>query len=375
MSTTKIKFPRPTPADFYNTARQRVHNYFKETGSTRHANAQMVIKTIVMILIYAVPYTLLLTNVVTSVWASAAMWVMMGFGMAGLGLSVMHDAVHQAYSKSKKVNNIVGKVIWFIGGSDINWHIQHNVLHHSFTNIEHHDEDIETVSILRFSPHSEHKPIQRFQHIYAWFFYCLMTLMWATVKDFKQLNRFQKKDLLRAQKRTYGAFLTELILVKIGYYVLFLVLPMIFTPFAWWQVILFFLLMHFVAGFILATIFQPAHVMPRTDFPLPDDQGNMENKWAIHQMLTTVNYAPNSKIFSWYVGGLNYQVEHHLFPNICHVHYKKISEIIKKTAAEFNLPYYSEPSYLAAIREHGKYLYTLGHEAHPNPVPSNHYAD
>ncbi|MFT4523192.1 MAG: linoleoyl-CoA desaturase [Bacteroidia bacterium] len=360
MAKKKITFPRPTAADFYNIARQRVHNYFKETGKSKHANAQMVLKTIAMIAIYMVPYGLLLSGLVTNFWISLILWLMMGFGMAGLGLSVMHDANHGAYSKNRKMNKFIGRIIWFIGGSDINWQIQHNVLHHSFTNIDEMDEDIETVSILRFSPHAEHKKIQRFQHIYAWFFYSLMTIMWATAKDFKQLIRFEKNNLIAAQKRTFKGLLAELIVVKIIYYIIFLVLPMIFLPLVWWQVLIGFIVMHFLAGLILAAIFQPAHVMPNTAFPLPSDQGDMENKWAIHQLLTTVNYAPNSRIFSWYVGGLNYQVEHHLFPNVCHVHYKKISEIIKKTAEEFNLPYYSEPTFLSAIQQHTKFLKSLG---------------
>ena len=261
---------------------------------------------------------------------------------------------------NKKVNNIISQVIWFVGGSSVNWKIQHNVLHHSFTNVEHLDEDLESIPILRFSPHQKHMKIQKYQYIYAWFFYSLMTLMWATMKDFNQLNRFKRKDLIKTQKKSYGVLLAELVFVKAMYYVLFLVLPIIFLPNAWWLTVIFFICMHFIAGLSLAAIFQPAHVMPDTQFPLPDDQGNMENKWAIHQLMTTVNFAPESKFFSWYVGGLNFQVEHHLFPNICHIHYKKISEIVKKTAEEFNLPYYSKPTFAAALRDHTRFLKALG---------------
>jgi len=360
MQKPTVHFPRPSAGDFYNTARKRVHEYFKSTGQTKHANANMVIKTIVMIAIYIVPFILMLTGVISSTWLIVAAWVVMGIGMAGIGLSVMHDANHGAYSKHRKLNDIIGNVIWFIGGSGTNWKIQHNVLHHSFTNVEHMDEDLETIPILRFSPHKKKMNIHRFQHIYAWFFYSFMTLMWATTKDFRQLFRYKKLDLLKTQKRTYPSLLAELIAVKLMYYGLFIALPIIVLPLAWWQTFLCVLLMHFVAGFILAIIFQPAHVMPDTDFPLPDDQGNMENKWAIHQLMTTVNYAPKSKLFSWYVGGLNFQVEHHLFPNICHIHYKKISEIVKQTAEEFNLPYYSKETFLDALRAHKNFLKQLG---------------
>lgn len=355
-----VHFPRPSAGDFYTTARKRVHEYFKTKGITTHANTSMVIKTIVMISIYAVPYLLMVTGVITNPWLIFASWIMMGIGMAGIGLSVMHDANHGAYSKNRKINEIIGQVIWFIGGSSVNWKIQHNVLHHSFTNVDHMDEDLESVSILRFSPHKKHMKIHKLQHFYAWFFYGFMTIMWATSKDFKQLARYKRKDLIKTQKKSYNALLTELILVKVGYYLLFFVLPLLVLPLAWWQTVLCFFAMHFVAGFILAIIFQPAHVMPDTDFPLPDDQGNMENKWAIHQLLTTVNFAPRSKLFSWYVGGLNFQIEHHLFPNICHIHYKKISEIVRKTAEEFSLPYYTKPTFMSALVAHGSFLKQLG---------------
>ena len=118
--------------------------------------------------------------------------------------------------------------------------------------------------------------------------------------------------------------------------------------------------MHFVAGFILAIVFQPAHVIPSSEFPLPDQSGNMDNNWAVHQLLTTANFAPKNKLLSWYVGGLNFQIEHHLFPNICHVHYKKLSEIVKKTAEEFNVPYHVQPTFRSAILEHGKLLKDFG---------------
>lgn len=360
MSSKAVHFPRPSAGDFYNTARKRVHEYFKEKGISKHANASMVFKTFAMLAIYFVPYTLMVTGTVVSTWAVFICWMVMGLGMAGIGLSVMHDANHGAYSKNRKINTIIGQVIWFVGGSSVNWKIQHNVLHHSFTNVDHMDEDLETIPILRFSPHKKHMKIQKYQFIYAWFFYGLMTIMWATVKDFNQLNRYKKKDLIKTQKKSYARLLSELIIVKSIYYVLFLVIPLIFVPLAWWQIVLGFLAMHWIAGFILAAIFQPAHVTPDASFPLPDDQGNMENKWAIHQLMTTMNFAPKSRLFSWYVGGLNYQVEHHLFPNICHIHYKRISEIVKKTAEEFSLPYYSQPTFLGALRAHNALLKQLG---------------
>jgi linoleoyl-CoA desaturase len=136
-------------------------------------------------------------------------------------------------------------------------------------------------------------------------------------------------------------------------------LPMLILPFSPWFILLAFLITHLVAGFILSCVFQPAHVMPDCEYPMPDDEGNIENNWAVHQLLTTANYANKSRIFSWYAGGLNFQIEHHLFPHICHIHYKKIAPIVRKTAEEFNLPYHSEKTVLSALASHTRMLKML----------------
>src|SRR5690606_24409064 len=139
-----------------------------------------------------------------------------------------------------------------------------------------------------------------------------------------------------------------------------LILPMVFLSFTWWQVCIGFFAMHFVAGFILAIIFQPAHVVEGTEFPMPDDSVNMQNTWALHQVATTSNFANNSRLFSWYVGCLNFQIEHHLFPNVCHVHYRHLASIVRSTAEEFNVPYRTLPTFLQALLGHGRLLWDLG---------------
>jgi linoleoyl-CoA desaturase len=251
--------------------------------------------------------------------------------------------------------------IFFIGGTSINWQLQHNNLHHTFTNIDGHDEDIAPLGFLRFSPHAKLKKIHRFQFLYAWFFYGLMTLMWALTKDFAQLKRYSKMDLLKVKNTTYPKELMKLIIFKAFYLSYCLFLPMLVVNLAWWKILLGFAIMHFTCGLILALIFQPAHVVEKTEFPLPVEGTNqIEDDWASHQLKTTANFAPKSFLMSWFVGGLNFQIEHHLFPNICHVHYKKIAPIIRQTAKEFNLPYYSEPTFISALISHAKLLYSLG---------------
>jgi linoleoyl-CoA desaturase len=363
MNIPVIKFAKDHNEEFYKVLKQRVNEYFKSTGKTRHGNFAMVIKTIFMIALYFVPFISLLTVdfIKESAGLTVLMWAIMGMGMAGIGLSIMHDANHNAYSKNMSVNNALGHIICFIGGINVNWKIQHNVLHHTYTNVTGMDEDIDPGIIMRFSPHEKRYSAHKFQHLYAWFFYGLMTLSWATNKDWKQLFRYKKMELLETQGVKFLPTLIFLIVTKLAYYALFIGLPLMISPLSWWATVLSYLLMQFICGLILGLIFQPAHVVPSSNYPMPDNSGNIEADWAVNQLYNTANFAPGARILSWYVGGLNYQVEHHLFPNICHIHYRKLSKIVRETAEEYKLPYNSEKTFMGAIVKHGKMLYDLGH--------------
>lgn len=359
MSFTHHKFSRENNAEFYNTLRKRVNNYFEENNLPRHGNYKIIIKTVVLALIYLVPYGLMISGVVTSTPLFIGLWMVMGFGMATIGLCVMHDANHGSYSNNKTLNNIMAHSMNLIGGTACIWKMQHNVLHHTYTNIKGADEDIEAGNLLRFSPVQPKMKMHRFQHIYAWFLYCLMTFMRVTVKDFLQLFKFKKIGLVKTQK-DFNALLFRIIRWKIFYYGYILVLPMVLLPQSPWLILGCFLLMLAVTGLILSVIFQTAHVMTTCDFPTPDETGTHANSWAVHQINTTTNYSPKSRIFSWFVGGLNYQIEHHLFANISHVHYKKLSPIVSSTAEEFGVKYNSHKTFVHAIADHGKMLRHLG---------------
>ena len=361
MNHQTVSFSKETNVEFYKTLRFRVNNYFKERNISRHANATMVIKTIVMLAIYLIPFGFLFVSGLNS-WVYLLCWIGMGIGMAGCGLSIMHDANHGAYSRNETINKAIGNVLILLGGSAVNWKIQHNVLHHTYTNITHLDEDIDPpAKLLRFTPHKKRYPVHKFQHLYAWFFYGMMTMMWFSTKDFKQAKRYKEKDLIKTQGTTYARHMTFIVLFKIIYVGLFIVCPFWLSPTSWYITLIGFIIMHFIAGFILSVIFQPAHVVPTSSFPMPDESGNIEADWAVNQLYNTSDFAPKSKLFSWYVGGLNFQVEHHLFPNICHVHYSKLAEIVKTTAHEFSLPYHSYETFLGALADHTKMLYNLGH--------------
>lgn len=320
----------------------------------------MVFKTIFMLSLYLIPYFVLISGLTANGWAIIGLYGIMGLGTAGIGLSIMHDANHGAYSSKPWINEWLGLSLNLVGGHAMNWKVQHNVLHHTYTNVHEVDEDISPRGILRMAPDSKWKPMHKYQQYYAWFFYGLLTLAWIIAKDFMRLARYQREGMLKKQKTTARREWASLIFTKIFYVGYIIVLPYYLLPVSLWQILLGFVVMHYIAGFILSIIFQPAHVIEGTEFPMPDQNGNLENNWAIHQLHTTTNFGHKHKLFSWYIGGLNYQVEHHLFPNICHVHYKKISKIVEQTAKEFDLPYKSKDTFFQAIAAHTRLLRTLG---------------
>lgn len=357
-----------TRHDFLPTVTKRVNEYFKANNISKHANAEMVFKTIFMFALYYVPYFLIMAQVSANPWINLLFCVVIGFGLAGIGLSVMHDANHGAYSTKSWVNNLVGYSLNMVGGNAFNWKVQHNVLHHTYTNVHEADEDISPRGVLRMCPDSDWKSMHRFQHWYAWFFYGFMTFVWVFIKDYVRIRTYNKDGHIKKQKTDVRTEWTILIVSKVIYVTYMLVLPIIFLPFAWWQVLIGFMALHYVAGFILAIIFQPAHVIDGTEYPVADENGQLENSWAIHQLLTTTNFATDNYPFSWYVGGLNSQIEHHLFPTICHVHYRKIAPIVKQTAEEFGLSYKNQKTFIGALALHAKMLKELGKR--PVPVPA-----
>lgn len=358
----KIKFSSQNKSEFVNELRGKVKEYFEKNNISKHGNASIMVKSLLMISLYFVPYLLMVSGIIYSVPGILACWIIMGVGTAGIGLVLMHDANHGTFSKNSGLNKWLGKSLYFLGGFPPTWRYQHNTLHHGFTNIDGQDEDIDPMGLLRFSPHKPLYKIHRLQQYYAWFFYGLMTFSWVTLKDFKQLLSYKKRNVPLSNTKNYNQLMMDLILAKAIYYLIVLIIPLFVLPIAWYWTVLFFLAMHFVCGLILSTIFQTAHVMPTSEFPLPDENGNVENNWVIHQLLTTTDYAPKSRIFSWLIGGLNYQVEHHLFPNISHVHYRKIAAIVKNTTRKYDLPYYVQANFFRAIRSHFNMLRILGQQ-------------
>ncbi len=356
---TPLKFSRRNN-EFFSTVTKRVNNYFKEAQISKHANTTMIVKTIILMTGYVLPFILMLFYNFPPVVA-LSLWFVMGLAKAGIGMSVMHDANHGAYSANQKVNKLLGSTLYMLGGAVLNWKLQHNVLHHTYTNITHMDEDIGAKGGLRFTPHTELKTNHKWQYIYAFFLYGATTLYWVFAKDFIQFNKYTKTGVYKGDENDIKRDAVKIALIKIGYFAAFFGLPIFVFGSPAWIVLTGFCIMHFVAGIILTVVFQLAHTVDETTHPLPDEHGSIDNNWAIHQMNTTVNFSRKNKLISWYVGGLNFQVEHHLFPTICHVHYPEIAEIVKETAEEFNIPYLENPTFYDALKSHVAALKKFGH--------------
>ena len=359
MKNQEIKFQLIDKTKFFKTLNKKVNSYFKENNIKKTGDSRLYIKAAIMFVLFLAPLVILFTVDSLSSWMQALMMVIVGVGMAGVGMNVMHDANHGAFSSKTWVNKLMGSTIYILAGNDYNWKVQHNVLHHTYTNIVGYDEDVDAGRVVRFSKNSKWYGFHRFQKYYAFFLYGLLTVNWAITTDFIQSAEYLKRKLSYGKMPKASTQWTKLIIGKIVYYSLWIALPL-YIGYSWQQVLIGFMIMHYTAGIILSVTFQLAHVMPNTEMPLPDKDGNMKNTWAIHQLYTTSNFAPKNWFVEFYTGGLNHQVEHHLFAKISHVHYKKLAEFVKETALEFNLPYNEYSTMFGAIKAHYNQLKVLG---------------
>ena len=343
--------------------KSRVQAYFTERNISDKANAAMITKTVVLLALTFGSYALIMSGAF-SPGVMLAMCFAMGIGVAGIGFSIAHDALHGAYSSNRTINAALGLIFDLSGANGYLWKITHNVIHHTYTNIQGIDEDLEVSPLLRLSPSSEHKPIHRYQHWYALIAYSFSTLFWVFVKDYKYLRQ---RDLgpYRNIRHPRGE-VVKLFVMKAIYYTYMIVLPLWLLDITILQFAIGFLAVHLTAGLILGVIFQLAHVVEGTEhFETPDDE-LMEDTWLVHEMKTTSDFGRGNSLLNWYVGGLNFQVEHHLFPRICSVHYPAISPIVEDVAAKYGIPYHSHATLRAAIGSHLRMLKALG--AAPAPA-------
>lgn len=338
--------------------RKNVQDYFKNNHLSIKGDARMFFKTSAMLTMYLAPFAVLLVLPVHTAVAVLLLLVM-GIGMAGVGMCVMHDAIHGSYSAHKWINRLAGASIYFIGSSPSTWAIQHNILHHTYTNITGYDEDIETKGFIRLSRNAPWKKYQRFQQYYAFLFYGFMTIA-KLVGDMPQLIKYNRNGLTGEQNHSPVREVIRMIITKSLYLAVIIGLPLWLTDYSWWQILIGFLLMHMTGGMIMSTIFQMAHVVEGTAQTLPDADGIIHNEWMVHQLNATSDFARHNWLLNWYTGGLNYQIEHHLFSNICHVHYPALAPIVERTAKEYGISYNLKPSFTKALKSHLATLSFLG---------------
>ncbi len=354
----KVKFNGKNQQGFFADVKSQVDNYFKENNISKHANGEMVFKTIFFISAMVGLYVLILSGYF-SLPIMLLMAILLGMVQAFIGFNVCHDAIHKSYSSNGKVNKMLSLVFNLIGANHHVWDVAHNKVHHTFTNIPGHDEDLEVApGIVRLMEADEHKPFMRFQQYYAFGLYSLASLSWVFRKDY--IKFFAKRIGHTDNPKWKPIEYFNLFFFKILYYIIFIVIPLIVLDIAWWQFIIGFVAMHLAEGLVLGLVFQLAHVVEGPTFPEPSEEGKIQDCWAVHQMNTTANFSRKSFLAKFLCGGLNFQIEHHLFPNICHVHYPVISKMVEATAKDYNIPYHENITFYDALKSHYRTLKRLG---------------
>lgn len=357
----KVRFNGKSQSEFYPELKKRVDDYFKSNNIDKNANGLMIFKSIFFLGSLIGLYLLILLGNF-SIVTMLGLAILLGMVQSFIGFNVAHDAIHGSYSSNATVNKLMGYWFNIIGANAYVWSVAHNKVHHTFTNIPGHDEDLEVApGLVRVSPDEPKKPIMKYQQYYAFFLYGLASLSWVFRKDFVKFfqDKIGETDNSKRPKIEYF----NLFFFKALYYTIFIVIPLIVLDVTWVQFLVGFVCMHLAEGFVMGLVFQLAHVVEGMDFPKPDEEGQLKDSWAVHQMKTTANFARKSPLAAFLCGGLNFQIEHHLFPNICHIHYPAISQIVEQTAKEHGVPYIENHTFLSALRSHYRTLRYFGRVA------------
>lgn len=341
---------------FYTDLKTEVDKYFQQRHIKKTGNWKLFLKTgvlipaAIMIYISIIFFNLPIALVIV-------MAGLLGFTLASIGFNVMHDACHGSYSSQKWANNVMGLTMNALGGNAYIWKQKHNIIHHTYTNVDGMDDDIAKSPLIRQCDTQKWVPMHRIQHIYLPLVYSITSLAWALLTDFiKYFNqKVHKTGMQKMDTKEHIIFWVS----KILYLSVYVLIPLYFLgPIGW---LLFFTGMHVVEGLTLAIVFQLAHVVEHTEFEVvTDDPKVIETEWAVHQVKTTANFANNNKIISWLVGGLNFQIEHHLFPRVSHVHYPALSKIVKRVCEIHGMPYHQYPTMSSAVASHFRFMRQLG---------------
>ncbi len=340
---------------FHRELKRRIEADFRRRGRSPRDSGQMYLKSAVILAAFALVYVALVFFA-HSAWLAVPLCIALGVVTAGIGFNIMHDGGHLAYSRHRGINRLSLLTLDMVGGSSYIWQWKHGRFHHTWVNVHGHDSDIDLGVLARLSPGQRRRPWHRWQHVYLWALYAVTVLRWHLYGDFRDLWTGTIGE--RPFPRPRGADLVTLVGGKLVFVTLAFVLPVLMH--GWLAALAGYALVAAVAGLLLALVFQMAHVVEVAEFPeAPADAARLDTPWAIHQLRTTVNFATGNRLLSWMIGGLNFQVEHHLFPRISHVHYPAVSRVVSATCREFGVPYHVSPSFAASIASHYRWLRTM----------------
>jgi linoleoyl-CoA desaturase len=356
MSSTVARPKFPGSRDFYAELRRRVHAHLKEGGYRERDIPGMYAKTGVLFLAFAASWVALMFFAHTF-WLSIPLALLLGLTTAAIGFNVQHDGGHHGYSNRPWVNRLMARSMDLIGASSYIWHWKHGVLHHTYTNIDGHDDDIALGPLSRMAPQQARRPWHRFQHIYLWGLYSFLALKWHLVDDFYVLARGRMGE--HKIPRPRGTEMAVFWVGKLAFFTWTLIIPLMFH--SWPMVFLHGAIASLALGFVLSVVFQLAHIVEEAEFPDAELTEGQENRcWARHQVETTVDFAQNSKVLTFLFGGLNFQVEHHLFPKVCHLNYPRIAPVVAEVCAEFGVKYRSHPTIGSSLGSHYRWLRRMG---------------
>jgi linoleoyl-CoA desaturase len=342
---------------FFQSLKSSVDQYFEQNKIKKTGDWRLFSKTIILIGSAIAMYCLLMF-VSMSALPALLLCGGLGFVFASIGFSVMHDANHGSYSTKPKLNDLVGLSANALGASSYFWKQKHNIIHHTYTNVDGIDDDIAKSPIIRQCESQKWVPAHKVQHLYLLPVYSLSSIFWIFFMDFAKYftRRIYTTEAWKLSAKNKMIFWAT----KVGYLTFYIVLPIMVWGFLPW--LAGFFMLHAVMGLTLSLVFQLAHVVENTEFEhiALDETKHVETAWAEFQLKTTANFAMGNKVISWFVGGLNYQIEHHLFPKVSHVHYPAISKIVMEKCAEFNLPYNHYTTMTEALASHFRVMKYLG---------------
>ena len=355
----KPKFKKSDEEEFSKILTQRVENYFRTTGKPKKGGWEATTKTLFLLILFVVLYGLLLSNWLNP-WGTFFIGLLFGLSHGLIVFNIAHDASHNALFKSIKLNRLMSYTFNLVGSNSYLWNLSHNKTHHSYPNIADFDPDIhQQAPLIRMSPTEPYRWYNRYQHLYATLLYLLFSIFFVFVKGLKEFFPSSKsKRWLGIDRPPFREYVI-LFLTKLIYFTYTLLIPLLVLDVTWQQFFMGYIGIHFVLSLFLLSVLIPVHLVDQSEFGTVDHKGHLDDTWTVHIFKNTIDFARKSKLANFLFGGLNTHIVHHIYPNICHIHYIALSEIIKQTAEEFHIKYHEE-SMWGAIVSHYRLLKKMG---------------